>query len=448
MKLKLLLLILFLLLLSCEEKRKATDSLPKDPLKKDGLYHLRTTSRIAGDPYGNFVNDAQGNIYLAAFEKKEGSLDRILIAKLSPLGDILWEKGQESTGRAQAITISPEGKIWVCGFFQGQLSWDGKTIASKENAMFWARLDQEGKTEYLEKPEGAIIGTHLHTGISGDMLLVAEVGESATIGGMRVNGRKDSKALVLMDNEGKTKWVKALKGNVKRIISDANNTFWLGGDFKEEFFFEQDSFRMEDRFDRDGFLIRIGKDENWTKRLGHKGIRRFGYSPFEGVSDLTIGPDGSVLALITIDDPETQDKMGDRFLSDVGLYSVSDEGEIRLETVVTSGLVKGQVFRMAVAPDGQLWISGNGIGKFTLLGDTIQRPGNQAFLIGLDPSRRSSRKILPSHGPNTIIRDIKSFENQIYASGHYSSYLKIGRDSLQNQGTHALFFYRKYLPTL
>ena len=42
---------------------------------------------------------------------------------------------------------------------------------------------------------------------------------------------------------------------------------------------------------------------------------------------MAIGPDGKVMALITIDDPETQDRMGDRFLSDVGLYAISDEGE-------------------------------------------------------------------------------------------------------------------------
>ena len=264
-----------------------------------------------------------------------------------------------------------------------------------------------------------------------------------------MNGKMDETgAVILMDKEGKTKWIKALRGNVKRIVSDANNNFWLGGDFKDEFYFEQDSFQIENHFDRDGFLIRIAEDGSWAKQIGHKGIRRMGYSPFEGVSDLAVGPNGKVMALITIDDPDTQDRMGDRFLSDVGLYTISDKGEMRLETVITHGLVKGQVFRMAFAGKEQLWISGNGIEKFTLLGDTIVRPGNQAFLISLDQDKRRSRKFLPSHGPNTIIRDLKSFNNQIYASGHYTSYLKIGKDSIQNEGTHALFFYRKYLPTL
>lgn len=435
------------MLFSCEGKRKATNSLPSDPLKKDGLYHIRTTSRISGDPYGNFVFDEQGNIYIASFEKKEGSKDRILIAKISPLGKLLWEKGQQTTGRAQAITINSEGKLWVCGFFEGRLQWEDKSVESKGNAMFWARLDQDGNTEYLERPEGNIMGSHLQTNSAGEILMVATVGRTAGLGGMKVDFEEGEHALILMDKTGKTKWIKALKGQVKRVISDTNNNFWLGGDFKGEFYFEQDSFIIENRFDRDAFLTRIGKDTIWSKQMGHKGIRRLGYSPYEGVSDLAIGPNGKVLALITIDDPNTQNRMGDRFLSDVGLYSLSDKGQIRLEEVITSGLVKGQVFRMTMAPNGQLWISGSGIEKFTLIGDSLDRPGNQAFLISLDQDRRSSRKILPSHGPNTLIRDLKSFKNQIYASGHYTSYLKISNDSIENNGTHALFFYRKYLPT-
>lgn len=448
MKLRLDVLIVLFLLFSCEGKRKATDSLPPDPLKKDGLYHLRTTSRISSNLFSDFVTDKEGNMYLASFQQKEGALDRILILKISPLGKIIWEKGQMSTGRALAINKSPEGKLWVCGFFQGSLNWDGHEIESTTSAMFWARIDQNGKTEYLEKPRGEITAFNLHTNSQGEMLMAAQIGKRARLGGMEFNGQGESQnMLLLLDQEGNTKWGKPIQGNVQCMSSDQNGSFWVGGDFTEEFSFEQDRFQTSSPFDQDAFLTKISEEEIWSKQIGYKGFLRYGYRSNEGISDLTLGANNKMLALIKEDNPDTQDKMGDRFLSDIGLFSISDTGEIRQEEVISTSQVKGQIFRMSQSDNGELWISGKGMGNFSLLGDTIRSPGYQAFLIGLDQDRRSSKRILPSHGPNTDIRIMKHSGNQLYTSGHYTSYLKIAKDSIENRGTHALFFYRKYLPT-
>lgn len=411
------------------------------------LIQVRSTDRISSNHYADFVVDEAGNTYIASFQKQEGAYDRILILKLSPSGEMLWEIGKNDLGRALAITRNDEGELWVAGRFREKLSWDGHILESEgRSQMFIARINEKGKCTKLVKAEGNPLAFNIHAAGSGAFLLGGIMGKEGGFGNVQASlSAKETSFLAMFSASGACMWIKRLLGNIHRIRSDAAGDFYVGGDFVETFAFGQDTSYTKGPFDQDGFLLKIGQTDSWSRTFGEKGYRKYGYKSYEGVSDISIHGNGPIWTIVRRDNPasyEEETPSKDFFPTDLILLSFSPSGELLDSLRVIEQVRRGHVFRMAQDNHQRLWITGTGRGSFEIGEKSYNYPENQSFLIRLDSTRALDKIIFPEHGPNMLFRVADTWEDRGVLTGHFQSHLYIGSDSLENEGKHELFLYR------
>ncbi|MEZ4950709.1 MAG: hypothetical protein R2784_15180 [Saprospiraceae bacterium] len=84
--------------------------------------------------------------------------------------------------------------------------------------------------------------------------------------------------------------------------------------------------------------------------------------------------------------------------------------------------------------NGKYWATGS---------DFIQEVGfpdrRQSFFLQLDKDFSILKEIQAQNGGNTAIRSQFSTNGKTIMAGHYQDYLKIGKDSIGNDGSHTLF---------
>jgi len=173
------------------------------------LANIKTTGRISSNHYSDFVVDRQGNSYIACFEKKADNQDYILITKVAPGGAVIWESGNHLKGRATAISIDEEGRIWVLGVLS-----DGLPTSDQKSCMFIARFDAEGQCQQLITNEGSGMGFNINVNNRNEILVSGIMGDVLSFGDTRIENEsgEDQGFLARFDEKGRCLWIKAHGG--------------------------------------------------------------------------------------------------------------------------------------------------------------------------------------------------------------------------------------------
>lgn len=447
MKLAPIIFIWAFFLASCSPTKKTEPYSPEPISEENLLINVRSTDRISSNHYSDFVLDKAGNSYIASFQKQQGAFDRILILKLSPTGKILWEIGKNNQGRALAIAKSTTGDLWVCGRFTGKLSWNGQELtAGESNHMFLAKITPDGICTQLIKPQGSILAFNIEVSASGQIMLGGVMGNEGGFGNIQANkSTTETSFLALFDQAGNCTWIKRLWGNIQRIKSDDENNFYIGGDFVGKFSFGQDSSFTQGNFDQDGFLIKVGPEDSWSKTFGYKGFLKYGYRSYEGISDLSVNDSHHIHAVLRIDNPieaKKENSSEQIFPTDLLLLSLTQTGKIRDSLPVVKHIQKGHIFRMTQDSLKRIWIAGTGKGNFRIGTEPYTSPSNQSFLLRISKEKQIEEIVMPDHGPNMLFRVLNPLGSHVVISGHYQSHLYIGKDSIENDGKHGMFLFR------
>jgi hypothetical protein len=79
----------------------------------------------------------------------------ILLAKYSQSGSLVWAKtlGGFNLERGRAIKTTTDGHIYITGFYQGTLYYDGQSITANQDAYFLAKLDTNGNYIWIKSGE-------------------------------------------------------------------------------------------------------------------------------------------------------------------------------------------------------------------------------------------------------------------------------------------------------
>lgn len=107
---------------------------------------------IAIDAQGNACVTGTSSAILPGKTANEGDPD-ILVAKLDPLGNLLWNKfmGTESEDNARSIKVDSAGNIYVAGSTEGNLGGVNSYLSLGFTDLFVSKLNANGETLWIRQ---------------------------------------------------------------------------------------------------------------------------------------------------------------------------------------------------------------------------------------------------------------------------------------------------------
>lgn len=201
--------------------------------------------------------DAQGNTLVAnifsgsvdagcGMSTSQGAGD-ILVAKLDPAGQCLWQKsfGDSLSQGALDVLVHPDGDIFATGQFQGNLS--GVACSESNEGMvntggddiFLMKLDGlDGSCRWLKgfgnASAGVNVGEHLEVTPGGDVLLVGHFTGDIDFGNGSINAPGGDTFIAAFDANGNHAWTRTL-GNagaqVNIAVDKSTGNIVLAGGF-------------------------------------------------------------------------------------------------------------------------------------------------------------------------------------------------------------------------
>lgn len=163
------------------------------------LLWVRGTSGKAGGSAHGVAVDAAGHIYVGGLVSGEGEFGKakvstktqaVLVAKLSPAGEVEWATITPGTPSALAheITADREGRVWIAGMFKGSVTFGSETFTStgeKDSDGFLAHYSTRGELQWARQLRGPQTDYCLGVATDGEgtSYVTGEFSESATLGG-------------------------------------------------------------------------------------------------------------------------------------------------------------------------------------------------------------------------------------------------------------------------
>ncbi|MCB0626119.1 MAG: hypothetical protein KDC43_19950 [Saprospiraceae bacterium] len=413
------------------------------------LANVRTTGRISSNRYADLVLDRTGNSYIACFFKAADGRDRISFSKLSPEGVVLWEKGVENRGRATAVAIDREERLWVAGFFEDELAFDDRRLNLPGTHLFLARFTPEGNCRQLIHAQGNGLPFSLHANASGELLMGGIMGSSLTIGEVEwsQSSGTDLGFLASFDRDGRCRWLEPLHAQIYRIESDPAGDFYLTGDYHENLSFRNDSLQTDGPYDNDGFILKVDPagSRSWLRRFGNRGNLRYGYRSQERGADLAPLPQGGMLVAAQLESRTSSPmsligREGPQL--ELMLMEWTADGQLLQERAFGSAVDEGLVQCLTVDRYGGIWIGGAATGRLEL-GDRSIDLGKerQSFILHLDAGWQVDTILRARRRQNMLFRAAASQGDRVAFTGHYQDSLTIGSRTIANDGRHGLFFF-------
>ncbi len=416
------------------------------------LINVKSTGRISSNHFSDFVVDKNGNSYISSFSKGEDSQDYIYIAKVSDSGEVLWELGQKSLGRATAISIDTNQNIWVVGLFLEQLQFDDKQLsATGSSNSFLAQFDENGKCLQLIKIPGDMFLHNCQVNRFNEILINGVFNGKLAIDGKTLNDSKGQQSfLAKFNSNGKCIWLESINtsGQVARIRSDSDGNFYLPGSFNTFLSFQGDTLFTSDNYDQNGFLIKIDRDGKklWLKQFGNIGITEYGRRTGEVAFDVAFDSAENVIVAARFEylDASAQAMLySDKKITTIDLLKFDKNGKTLQSKTIVKSRSESQASALVSSNNGDLWLTGNSIGNIEFQDSSLNFQKLQCFIIKLDSAWKISELVLPKHGENTMFRAANVGKDNVIFSGHYQSNLKIDDKSISNDGRHGIFLFSR-----
>ncbi len=210
-----------------------------------------TWQTIAPDGFGNWYTMGQFVGRLDWVKDNQKSPESgLLLAKWDAEGKLLWWKSADLKGSAKLVSLSVdgEGNCYIAGMFQGNLSFQGKTIEQNFSTDIWAaKTNSAGNLLWLNKygGNGEDSLTGMAATINGNFYLAGHTNAEAQFGKYKLADDSVTHHFVAGgDLNGKPLWVKQIPllekqaegenrqlsfSKAKNLSVDAQGSAWVVG---------------------------------------------------------------------------------------------------------------------------------------------------------------------------------------------------------------------------
>jgi hypothetical protein len=309
-------------------------------------------------------------------------------ASYTSLGALRWAVRHGGTGSdsAQRVSVDATGRVWVAGYYAGTTVFDGRSLPSLGgNDMFVAQLGAaDGSAQNVVS-----FGSAAYDFMGG---LAAEPGDGATVligfgtrllvGSTEIMGTAVAGAILRFGPDLSLRWSTVLRGgsnvNVSDLARDASGNLYAAGEFAAgPLRVGAGSFGGSYY---NGFVVSV--DAAGAFRWGAEAVGDPGTTGHEGVDALSVGPDGTLLAIGYTD--STVFSIGGRSVPTAGgranwLAAFSASGAVTSARLHATGL---SIYEQTVsAGANDVVIGGKMVGTGVIEGNAVARTmGGDAFL--------------------------------------------------------------------
>lgn len=404
------------------------------------LKHITTTTRVGANHYSEMVTDEAGNVYISSYVKDSiTSNDFVYIVKVSPDGDILWEQGLGSYGRALSITIDSDEQIWVTGYYHRRLTLGNMSISGTGDRAFVAGLKTSGECIQLFGFKEGTVGYNISSNRNNNLLVTGTFNEQMKYGKTTIQTKqRDEGFVAIVDRDGQCSFLSILHATVYDIKSDSNNNFYLTGNFAELFIYQGTELYTDNFRDNDGFLMKIDELGNleWINQFGKLGDVSKYYTSRDAGTDIAIDRENNIAVAIVQDstyenktlhlkvfDNETGNQIKDKKIAN----NIGAPGSISLEAT------KGRYYVSFVAEDHCMLD-----GAYETFQDSFR-----VYLLSFDDKLNNINTLRSISYSNFMTTESTHSKDGIYFSGYYKQYMEIKKQSLKKSSSKiALFLYK------
>jgi len=400
------------------------------------LIDLGNSGRISSNHYSDVVLDSKGNAYIASFFTKADDQDYIKIIQVQPSGEIGWVIGEQTIGRATAITINNEDEIWVTGYFSNTFTCGTKVLKStaSEN-MFIVKLNPSGACSWSFVSGYGSKAFDIHVNKNNELLIAGVLAEKERLGKIEVvKNPKEAQFLAKFEGEGSCAWIKQFNGNVRRIKSDPSGRFYVCGSYANELFDGVSTNKTTSNYDHDGFLFQVTDTINWIWNFGNPGVIKYGYRTYDVAADMDIDESGNIWVITT---QENQDDVDSASSTIVGLvYSFNSTGVLQHTFETATNLQKGAVSTISMQRDS-MKVTG------TKLSSNEEQGQSLSFIRTYSYDGSLLGEQIVSFTGHGMFRCAYSNNSGTVFTGHYTIAMSIDSLKIENKGGHDLFMYRQ-----
>ncbi|MCS7085377.1 MAG: dockerin type I domain-containing protein [Bacteroidia bacterium] len=268
--------------------------------KKIGGIALDWATGVAVDESGVYVSGYFNGVCM--FDATQGlasvgQSDGFLARYTQNNGTLSWVKrmGGVDVDRAMGLTLSPDGGLYLTGWFLGRAGFDGDSVFSTgASDVFLARYSRTGNLEWVESAGGPDFdyGEAVATDNFSYVYVTGSFGEPAFFGGFELVG-SDDVFLAKYNPQGQAEWAQRAGGpnvdNAYGIATDGQARIWITGGFRDAADFG--IYNVYAPGTRNVFVARYGLDGTCEKVFTGDGA---GVARGESVCH---SPDGRVFAV-------------------------------------------------------------------------------------------------------------------------------------------------------
>ena len=210
-----------------------------------------------------------------------------LVASLDKNGQVVWAHalGGPGADEARAVSILPEGDVFVVGSFSGTADFDpgpGRTeLASAGGTdVFVLRLNPRGELVWARRLGGLLADAAFDVAVDATgVWLAGSFQGTLDAGASRLSSAGTSDGFVArLGPDGALQWVQQIGGprddEARSVALDAGGETWVAGSFEEKATIGSEGGpALDGAGGTDGFLARLGPDGKvlWSGRIGGKG---------------------------------------------------------------------------------------------------------------------------------------------------------------------------------
>lgn len=399
------------------------------------LVHLGSSERISSNHYSDVVLDSKGNAYIASFYSASDNNDYIKIIQVKPNGEIGWAIGEQTVGRATAISINNKDELWVSGYFSNTFTCGNKVLTSTgpEN-MFIIKLNTLGICSWSFVSAYGSKAFDINVNTNGELLVAGVLDDKERFDEIEViKDLNETQYLAKFNSDGRCAWVKQFNGSVRRIKSDYKGRFYVCGSYSNRLFKNEGANETTSSYDHDGFLFQVSDTINWIWNFGNPGVIKYGYRTYDVAADMDIDEGGRVWVIATQENRNVVDSTASSIEGLV--YSFDSIGVLQHHFKAGTNLQRGAVSTICLT---KAFVTVTG----TQLSDAKTEQNSKGFIktFGLDGTLVNEKDV--TYTESGMIRSAYSNKTGSVFSGHFRGTLTIDTVSIENTVGHGLFRYQ------
>ncbi|MDO9511428.1 MAG: chitobiase/beta-hexosaminidase C-terminal domain-containing protein, partial [Bacteroidales bacterium] len=333
---------------------------------------IKTAGGTSNEKANSISTDKAGNIYISGYYTVNSFFDTanissnggtdVFVASYNPSGQLRWVSsiGGFFDDYSNSLYSDPDGRLWLCGSFQGMLQTKNKTLISNGgDDVLIAHLTAMGDVKWINQAGGTSqdFGRSIYVDALKNALVTGEFQGTALFGTNALNSSGNNDIFIAKYNRlGDLSWVRKAGGSGndigKSISGDFNGNVYCGGTFEGTASFNATNIISKGYND-----VFVSKHDTYGNL---KWVKSFGGTETDNLSSLTNDALGNAFIAGNFRNQMTlgDNKYNSQGLNDVFVAAINKNG-LPIWSQIGGGLGNDSLTSISIHDNGNIIVGGS-----------------------------------------------------------------------------------------